>query len=348
MNESAERNVVVAAEYRIAVVGTGYIGLEHIRAIAAHPGARLRAICGSTRSEGRLVELKAEYGAERTTTDYGEIVADEAVDVVYLCTPNRLHADEAVAALKAVKHVFCEKPMATTLQDCRRMVAAVEGSGRQLMVGHGARFRQLHRAVKDLFDSGKLGEACFCESDYVHSLGPFLAGPGHQWWRRPDEGQFAVIGGACHPLDLMRWIVGELEEVSAYGVTKVLHDVEWHDTVIASLKFRNGAVGKCLVSVGAPRPYSMTFNLYGTEGTVEENRLYLREFGDIEEFADIPFPVLGEAHACPEELSHFLHCLDTGETPMIDVKDGARTMAACFAVAESIETGMPARVVTEF
>ena len=338
----------MSAEYQVAVVGTGYIGLEHIKAIAAHPRARLRAICGSARSTGRLEEIKADYGADRVTADYGEVVSDETVDVVYLCTPNRLHADQAVAALDAGKHVFCEKPMATTLQDCRRMVAAVEGSGRQLMVGHGARFRQLHRAVKDLFDSGKLGEACFCESDYVHSLGPFLAGTGHQWWRHREEGPFAVIGGACHPLDLMRWIVGELEEVSAYGVTKVLHDVDWHDTVIASLKFRNGAVGKCLVSVGAPRPYSMTFNLYGTEGTVEENRLYLKEFGEIEEFADIPFPVLGEVHACAEELSHFLHCLDTDESPMIDVKDGARTMAACFAVAESIETGTPVSVVTDF
>ncbi|MCY3766922.1 MAG: Gfo/Idh/MocA family oxidoreductase [Gemmatimonadetes bacterium] len=338
----------MAAEYRIAVVGTGYIGLEHIKAIASDPRAKLRSICGSSRSAQRLDEMKAEFGAERVTADYGEVVADDVVDVVYLCTPNRLHADQAVAALEAGKHVFCEKPMANTLQGCRRMVAAVEDSGRQLMVGHGARFRQLHRAVKDLFDSGKLGEACFCESDYVHSLGPFLAGTGHQWWRHRDESQFAVIGGACHPLDLMRWIVGELEDVSAYGVTKVLHDVDWHDTVIASLKFRNGAVGKCLVSVGAPRPYSMTFNLYGTEGTVEENRLYLREFGEIEEFAEIPFPVLGEVHACAEELSHFLHCLDTGESPMIDVKDGARTMAACFAVAESIETGTPVSVVTEF
>ena len=145
MNASAERTVVVSAEYQVAVVGTGYIGMEHIKAIAAHPRARLRSICGSARSAGRLEEMKVEYGAERLMADYGEVVADEAVDVVYLCTPNRLHADEAVAALEAGKHVFCEKPMATTLQDCRRMVAAVEGSGRQLMVGHGARFRQLQR-----------------------------------------------------------------------------------------------------------------------------------------------------------------------------------------------------------
>jgi UDP-N-acetylglucosamine 3-dehydrogenase len=336
------------ATYGIAVVGTGYIGIEHIKAICDCPAAVLQMIVGSERSAEYLNELQATYGAAKVTTRYDDMIADDAVDVVYLCTPNRMHANEAVAALDAGKHVFCEKPMATTLDECRRMVAAVDRSGKQLMVGHGARFRQLHRSVKSLFEEGKLGDACFCESDYIHSLKPFLDGPGHQWWRHPDEGEFAVIGGACHPLDLMRWIVGEFEEASAYGVTRVLHDVPWHDTIIMSLKFKSGAVGKCLVSVGAPRPYSMTFSLYGTEGTVEENRLYLKEFGEVEAFAEIPFPVLGEVHACREELDHFLQCLDTGQEPLIDVRDGARTIAACLAVAESIQTGNPAKVVTEF
>jgi predicted dehydrogenase len=329
-------------------VGTGYIGLEHIKAICENSRAVLRTIGGREESRAKLEALQAQFGANRIATRYGEIVEDEGVDVVYLCTPNRLHADEAVAALEAGKHVFCEKPMATTLEDCRRMVAAVDRSGRQLMVGHGARFRPLHQSVKALYESGKLGEACFCESDYVHSLQPFLEGSGHQWWRHPNEGEFAVIGGGCHPLDLMRWIVGEFEEASAYGVKKVLHDVDWDDTVIASLKFANGAVGKCLVSVGAPRPYSMTFSLYGTEGTVEEDRLYLKEFGEVEAFAEMPLSVMGEVHACAEELDHFLDCLDADRPPMIDVRDGARTVAACLAVAESMTTGKPAKVVTKF
>ena len=334
--------------YHIAVVGTGYIGLEHIKAICDSPRAVLRTIGSTERSREQLDTLKAQFGAEQVTTRYEEIVVDEKVDIVYLCTPNHLHAEEAVAALDAGKHVFCEKPMTTTLEDCRRMVKAVDGSGRHLMVGHGARFRPLHRAVKTLYEDRVLGDACFCESDYIHSLKPFLDGTGHQWWRHPDEGQFAVIGGGCHPLDLMRWIVGEFEEVSAYGTTKVLHDVAWHDTIIATLKFKSGAVGKCLVSVGAPRPYAMNFSLYGTEGTVENNKLFLNAFGEVEEFTDMPFPILGETHACAEELEHFLDCLNADKPPMIDVRDGARTVAACLAVAESLASGRPAKVVTEF
>jgi predicted dehydrogenase len=335
------------AKYRIAVVGPGYIGLEHMKAIVDNTRSELRTVGGKNRK--KLQKMRYEqFACEQITTNYEAILEDNKVDIVYLCTPNRLHADEAVAALEAGKHVFCEKPMATTLEGCRQMVEAVDKSGRHLMVGHGARFRPINRTVKELYETGKLGEACFCESDYIHSLQPFLEGPGHQWWRHLDEGQFAVIGGGCHPLDLMRWIVGEFEEVYAYGMTKVLHDVDWDDTVIATLKFKSGAVGKCLVSVGAPRPYAMNFSLYGTEGTVENNKFFLKAFGEVEKFTEMPFPILGETHSCAEELEHFLNCLDADKPPMIDVRDGARTVAACLAIVESLKTDMPAKVVTEF
>ena len=334
--------------YRVAVVGIGYIGVEHVKAISENPRTTLRVMVGTDASWERLETLKAEYVAEYISTDYRAVLQDEKVDVVYLCTPNRLHADQTVAALEAGKHVFCEKPMATKLEDCRRMVAAVDRTGCQLMVGHGARFQPLQQAIKALHQEGKLGQACFCEADYVHSLQPFLAGTTHQWWRHAEEGQFAVIGGGCHPLDLMRWIVGELEEVSAYGTRKVLQQVEWQDTVIAMLKFSHGVVGKCLVSVGAPRPYAMNFSLYGTEGTVENNKLFLKAFGQVEAFSEMPHSLLTEGHACVVELEHFVQCLDQGQLPLIDVREGAKTVAACLAIAESLASGQAVKVITDF
>ena len=144
----------------------------------------------------------------------------------------------------------------------------------------------------------------------------------------------------------MRWIVGELEEVSAYGTRKVLQQVEWQDTVIA--KFSHGAVGKCLVSVGAPRPYAMNFSLYGTEGTVENNKLFLKAFGQVETFSEMQHSLLTEVHACVEELEHFVQCLDQGQLPLIDVREGAKTVAACLAIAESLASGQTVKVITDF
>jgi predicted dehydrogenase len=329
---------------RIAVVGAGYIGREHARAIHAHPEAEVALVVGTARSGAALERLAAESGAA-ASTDYTAALADPAIDVIYLCTPNRLHADQAVAALEAGKHVFCEKPLCTTLTDCERLIAASDRSGRQLMVGHSGRFQPIHVALKQMVADGLLGDLCFCEAEYVHDLAPFLAGSDHEWWRHPDEGQFAVIGGGCHPIDLLRWVAGEIEEVSAYGARRGLEGVPWDDTVVASLRFRSGALGRCLVSVGAKTPYGFNLAVFGTRGSVRNADLSLASVPGPEGWMRMPIAVIPEHHTCAEELDHFLACLRTGAPPLIDVRDGAKTVAVCLAIAEACRSGRSERVV---
>jgi predicted dehydrogenase len=330
---------------RIAVVGAGYIGREHARAIQAHPEAELAVVVGTPRSTEAVQRLAGETGAA-AATDYAAALSDGSIDVIYLCTPNRLHADQAVAALEAGKHVFCEKPLCTTLADCRRMIAAVERSGRQLMVGHTGRFQPIHVALRQMVSDGLLGEPCFCEAEYVHDLAPFLTGAGHDWWRHPEEGQFAIIGGGCHPVDLLRWVAGEIVEVSAYGARRGLEGVEWDDTVVASLRFESGALGRCLVSVGAKTPYGFNFAVYGTRGSVRNADLSLASVPGPEGWMRMPIAVLPEHHTCAEELEHFLNCLRTGAPPLIDVRDGAQTVAVCLAIAEACRSGKSERVAS--
>jgi len=323
---------------RIAVVGVGYIGREHARAIQAHPEAELALLVGTPRSAPAVQRLAAETGAA-VSGAYATALADDSIDVVYLCTPNRLHAQQALAALAAGKHVFCEKPLCTTLEDCRRLVEAAERSDRLFMVGHSGRFQPIHVALKQMVSDGLLGDLCFGEAEYVHDIGPFLAGEGHQWWRHPEEGAFAVIGGGCHAIDLLRWVAGEIVAVSAYGTRRGLSDVPWDDTVVASLRFASGAVGRCLVSVGAKTPYGFNFAFYGTKGSVKNADLYLASVPGPEGWMRMPIAVIREHHTCAEELDHFLTCLRTGEKPLIDTRDGARTVAACLAIADACRSG---------
>ncbi len=337
------------SEPGIAVVGTGYIGGEHIKAIAAHAGARLHTICSTPRSADRARQLADTYGAGRIVTAYDEVVGAAGVDVVYLCTPNSQHVDQAVAALEAGKALFVEKPLAVTVEQCRRITGAARAAGRPVMVGHGARFSKIFVTLHQLVAAGKLGDACFVEGDYVHDLGPFLDLPGHDWWMDVEaEGQLPIVGGACHPLDLMRWIAGEIVEVSAYGANRNIPQAPWCDTVIANLKFASGAVGKCLVSCGAKIPYAMNFGYYGTKGSVVNDKLFLDGIAHVEDFMRLPVEIRPEDHTCAEELDHFLHCLETGETPLIDAVDGARTVAVCCAVTASIAQGRPMAVELEF
>ena len=333
---------------QIAILGTGYIGLQHAAAVAAHPRAALAALCGTERSRAQVAAAAQEYGAARALTDYRAILEDPAIDIVYICTPNAQHADQTVAALDAGKHVFVEKPMATTLEDCQRMVEAVDRTGQKLLVGQICRFSPIFMAIKQMVDQGDLGEVFFVEGDYIHNLQSFLELPGHDWWLDPGHPHFPLPGGGCHPLDLMRWVAGEVEEVTCYATKKVLRDVPWEDTYIVTLKFVNGAVGKLFISLGAQAPYALNFSVYGTQGTVRNDELFLSRIGYLEDFMKMPIPIQEEHPNCPQELDHFLAVIEHDLPPLIDVRDGACTTATCLAMIEAVETGRPASVVRDF
>lgn len=333
----------------IAVIGTGYIGGEHIKAIAAHPAARLRTICTTPRSEPLAQTLAQTHGAERVTTRFDDVLSDADVGIVYLCTPNSQHAAQAVAALEAGKHLFVEKPLAVTVADCKKIVQAARKAGTQVMVGHSARFSRIFETIHALVHGGTLGDACFVEGDYIHDLKPFLPLPGHDWWMNPEkEGQLPIIGGACHPLDLMRWIAGEIVEVSAFGANRNIPQAPWFDTVITNLKFASGALGKCLISCGAEIPYNLNFSFHGTKGSIAKNKLFLGGIPHVHDFMDLPIEIRAEDHSCAQELDHFLTCIQTGQTPRIDAADGARSVAVCEAIVQSIETNRPVKVSLDF
>ncbi len=232
---------------------------------------------------------------------------------------------------------------------CRPASSKAVLPDKAVMVGHGARFSKIFEALHKLVADGTLGEACFVEGDYVHDLGPFLDLPGHDWWMDADnEGELPIIGGACHPLDLMRWIAGEIVEVSAYGARRNIAQAPWSDTVIANLKFASGAVGKCLVSCGAKIPYALNFSYYGTKGSVINDRLFIDGIPHAEDFMRLPVEIRPEDHTCAEQLGHFLHCLASDETPRINAVDGARSVAVCCAITESVASGAPVAVELDF
>jgi len=335
--------------HNIAVIGTGYIGGEHVKAIANHPHAQLHTICSTPRSQSIAQSWKATYQAQQITTDYNDVITNDAIDIVYLCTPNSQHVTQAIAALEKGKHLFVEKPLAVTVADCQKIVDAAKASNKKVMVGQSARFSALFETIHHLVQAGTLGEACFVEGDYVHNLKPFLPLPGHDWWMdAQNEGQLPIVGGACHPLDLMRWIVGEIVEVSAYGTNKNIPDAPWYDTIISSLKFQSGAVGKCLISCGAEIPYNLNFGYHGTKGSMIKNKLFMGGIPHVDDFSELPIPIQVEDHPCPQVLDHFLTCIETDQTPLISATDGARTVAVCCAIIESIETGKPAQVFLDF
>lgn len=216
------------------------------------------------------------------------------------------------------------------------------------MTGQCARFFARSQFAKNLMDRGELGTLFFAEADYLHDIADFL----HGWRVDPDSPQNIVLGGGCHPIDLLRWFAGDVDEVHAVANKMVFPDTipMEHDCALLNLRFAGGAIGKCLIAVGCSRPYSLGLSLYGDEGTLVNEQLFLKRYAGVQDFMDVPLgPHAHEgSNLFDDQAQHLIECLDSGVQPMADVVEGAKTVATCLAGAESIQTGKPVKVCNEF
>ena len=192
---------------RIALLGSGWIMDFHARGVLQHPGAVL--VAAANWREPSLARLAERYDIARTTTDWRALAADPEVDAAVIGTPNALHAEQAVAFLRAGKHVLVEKPMARTVAEADAMLAAASGSGAWLMVAHCFRFHPDVRALRARVKAGELGEIVKTRSYGVHARwGP--AG----WFTDPDlAGGGALLDMGVHAIDTTRYLLGDPQPV---------------------------------------------------------------------------------------------------------------------------------------
>ncbi len=326
---------------RAAVLGLGYAGLEHAKAYHANSDTELVAI--ATRSAQRLASVQEVVTAEVASTDYDEVLARNDLDIVSIATPDHVHAEQAVAALERGCHVFCEKPLCVSIEEAQAIVAAANRAGTKFLTGQILRFAPYFRTLKSIYDDGDLGEAFFAEADYLHDLTPFLAGP--SWRSDPAHPQDMVLGGGCHPIDLLRWFFGDVKSVYAIATKKSLADQPFpYDTILLSLSFETGLLGKVLVSVGCKRPYQLNFAIYGTEGTLVNSGLFLEKIAGLRDFMQMPLETPEEFPHYALEVEHLVNCIRNDEQPLVDAREGARTVATCVAGIEAIRRGGPVEV----
>ena len=199
----------------VAVIGVGGIAKMHMPGWAASTNAQV--VAGADISQEALDRWGKEFEVDRLTTDANELIGDASIDIIDICTPNRYHADLAIAAMKAGKHVICEKPLAVTPDEIRRMIKARDASGKLLMTAQHMRFGGAAQALKAEIEAGALGEI-------YH---------GRSWWLRraalPTGDGFILKkhsgGGPCidigvHTLDLALWMMGHPKPVSVTGVAR--------------------------------------------------------------------------------------------------------------------------------
>lgn len=326
-------------EIGIGVLGVGMMG-KYICPVnqEASSALEVRQICDS--SEQTLQEIGDRYGVRDRTTSYEDMLARSDIHAVAIFTPDHLHLKHCLQALNAGKHVLCTKPMVLNLQEARQIVDAVERTGLTFLVGQTMRFNLRMMAARTLFENGDLGDIIFGDAYYTHDYRPFLQSSAP--WRL-DPPIDLLVGGGCHPLDLITWFMGPVHEVHAYANNGGLspgYDLE--NNFLINLKFRSGQMGRVMAAYGVVEPpwTQIAVTLYGTKGTWMDNRYVLDSFPTMP-VHKLEFSSREQAHSLEviRYLRHFEACLLEGAPPLISARDAAHVLSVTDAVWKSVREG---------
>ena len=332
---------------------TAVIGLKmgHAWAVAAHelPETELVMVYDKAYDENPLI--RRSFFAEKNipVAKNEEEIYNSDADIVVVASPDHFHAEQALKAMYAGKHVACEKPLAPTVADCRKIVAAVKETGKYFMTGQVCRYAPAFKLAKQLVESGRIGEIATLECEYAHDYTKY---PGWENWRTdPAIGREGFLGGGCHALDLARFLAGDPEEVFCYMNKK--HHPEWPkpDSGFAVARFPEGVIGRIFVSTGVKRPYTMRTVINGTKGTIicdnTSDTLQISEEGIYDTAGKVLFtqiPVLVSSHNVRSELEDFAKCILAGTPCPTNEIQGLKTVAFAEAAIKSNLTNMPVKV----
>ena len=326
-------------EIGVALVGAGRMGAFHGRSLARRiPGARLVAVADPAPG------IAERLGADRAYTDPAEAFADPAVDAVVIAAPARFHADLVVAAARAGKAVFCEKPMALSLPDADRAIDAARAAGVLLQVGFNRRFAPDWQAARALLDDGRLGTPRVLRS-VTRDPGGFDPS------RVPPDTIFNET--LIHDFDALRFLNPGAEAVEVYATADALVEPEWRergllDTAVVVVRFDNGATGVAEACFEAAYGYDVRGEVFGSGGmaTMGDGRrsgtVFSGAEGRIVETARSDQELLAGAYVA--ELAAFVDAVRDGTPAPVGGEDARAALAIALAAAQSVRAGRPVRI----
>lgn len=336
------------SQLRFALVGCGRIAKRHAELLGNRQigNAALAAVCDVVPQRAR--SLAAQFGVPHYT-DMHEMMRTEAVDVAVVLSESGLHADHVVALASHKKHIMVEKPMALTLIDADRMIAACDQAGIKLFVVKQNRFNVPVVKLREALELGRFGKLVlgtvrvrWCRTQQYYD---------QDKWR----GTWAMDGGvlanqASHHIDMLEWMMGEIDSVFAVSSTALVK-IEAEDTAVVTLRFRNGALGVIEATTAArPKDLEGSISVLGEKGTVEIAGFAVNEMrtwnfteplpGDeqvMKKYSVNPPNVYGFGHQAYYE--HVVDCLLHDQRHLVDGLEGRKSLELITAIYESIETG---------
>jgi predicted dehydrogenase len=287
------------------------------------------------------------------TTDYRVLLDDASIDAVLICTPEFAHAEQAVAAAQAGKHILCEKPMARTLPEADAMLHAAEDAGVRLMIAHSRRFTPRYQRAHELVESGAIGMPILVRENERRAQSSAVAQPGWRpdptrqstWYAQAAYSVGTILHIGVHEMDLFRWFAGA-DATSVYMEARVTGpEQEVPDTLVIQVRFANSVLGVCEIYNQAPVGYPdhHRFEVFGTHGMVHSRDLDsigLTAF----DANGARFPTAAESLLLVrdayllEQRLFFQSILDDLPTPL-DAREGRAALELALAAVESAATG---------
>ncbi|HZC27604.1 MAG TPA: Gfo/Idh/MocA family oxidoreductase [Actinopolymorphaceae bacterium] len=361
---------------RFAVIGAGVIGRTHAQTIQnLRPRAELAAVVDIVPE--RAGKLAEEHGVEALTS-IEEALARSDIDAVTIGTPSGVHADGAVAALEAGKHVIVEKPLEIRLDAARRILEAEKRSDRTVMVVSQHRHDPASLIVHEAVQAGKFGRLTSGNAimSWWRSQGYYDSGDWRGTWALDGGG--ALMNQGIHTIDLFGWFMGEPVEVSAWTGCLAHERIEVEDTAVATVRFDSGALGVVHGTTAAYPGLTTRVHVHGDQGSavIDHNRLtYFHSAGDSDEAngngagaygaggsanqadavlaahgytdkkADDEPTVAGlTATSHSTQFENFVDAVENGRPPMVTTADGIRTLALIRGIYESARLQRPVQI----
>jgi predicted dehydrogenase len=336
----------------IGIIGGGGISETHARAAGEIPGVEIAAFYGDNHE--KTSQLSQRFGGP-AYRDFQTFLDHRPMDLVMIGSPSALHAKQGIAAARQGLHVLTEKPIDVSTTQADAMIYACDSAGLKLGVCFQDRVAPEIARLKQLVDDGRLGK-------------PILVNGYVKWYRPPEyytnsrwrgtralDGGGALMNQGVHTVDLLLWLMGDVERVYATAVT-ALHDIEVEDTVVATLEFRNGAIGTLEAGTSIYPGYQRRVELTGAEGTLimEHDRIVAADLrtpdptlispGAGDQNASASSPIVSDVSGHRRLIEDFLRAIESNGRPVCDGRDGKRSVELIEAIYESSRRGLPVKI----
>ena len=330
---------------KVAVFGCGAIAQRrHIPEYAENQHVELVAFADPNLERAQeMVEL---YGG-KAYASYEEILANEDIDAVSVCTPNYLHAPMTIAAANAGKHVLVEKPMACSIEEAEQMIEAARKNNVYLMVGHNQRLMPPHVKAKEILDSGKLGKVLTFRTSFGHP-GPeaWSVDGADSWFFRKEEAIMGAMGDlGVHKSDFIRYLLNdEVADVASFIGTLHKEGTEVDDNATCLLRMKSGAIGTLVASWTQYKGGDNSTILWCENGvmkigTVEGNEVIVELTDGTVETYQVGMMSTNEKQVPSGVIDTFVESITTNTPPTISGEEGLRAVKVILGAFESQKTG---------